>query len=150
VTAKKDRWEIHYDPYDVSRVWVRDPAGGWIRAVWKHLDRVPTPFGELAWDHVRKGLPEATEAELADAVQALLQRAHQGPAADPATAKKTSRRDKRVAARTRATASTAPAAAIDIGEHQEEQATTESEQTPLAKVIPLPLFDPFAEADKPW
>lgn len=60
----------------MSRVWVRNPAGGWIRAAWKRLDRVPTPFGELAWDHVRKGLPEATEAELADAVKGLLQRAH--------------------------------------------------------------------------
>lgn len=24
VTARKGLWDIHYDPYDVSRVWVRD------------------------------------------------------------------------------------------------------------------------------
>jgi hypothetical protein len=151
VTAKKDRWQIHYDPYDVSRVWVRDPAGGWIRALWKHLDRVPTPFGELAWDHVRKSLPEATEAEIADAVKASLQRAHQGPAADAATAKRPSRRDKRVAARTRAAAAAIPAASVPADEpNDDQQTTTAPPETPLAKVIPLPLFDPFAEADKPW
>jgi hypothetical protein len=150
VTAKNDRWEIHYDPYDVSRVWVRDPAGGWICAVWKHLDRVPTPFGELAWDHVRQGLPEATEAELADAVNALLQRAHHGPAGT-AAAKKPSRRDKRVAARTRATAATTPSTAVSASRDDvDEPSADEPEEAPLAKVIPLPLFDPFAEADKPW
>ena len=150
VKAKNNRWEIHYDPYDVSRVWVRDPCGeGWICAVWKHLHRVPAPFGELAWDHVRKGLPEATEAEIADAVNALLHRAHRGP--DEPAAPKKSRRDKRVIARTRATSTPAPATAInaaDPGEHDDDQA--QPDEAPLAKVIPLPLFDPFAEADKPW
>ena len=47
--------------------------------LWKHLRRVPVPFGELAWDHVRASLPKATEEELADAVAALLDRAHTGP-----------------------------------------------------------------------
>lgn len=112
---------------------------------------MPTPFGELAWDHVRKGLPKATEAEIADAVKALLQRANQGPAADAAAAKRPSRRDKRVAARTRAAAAAIPAASVPADEpNEDQQATTAPPETPLAKVIPLPLFDPFAEADKPW
>ena len=52
IKEKKDLWEIHRDPYDVSRIWVRDTeGGGWVTAFWKHLHRAPVPFGELAWDH---------------------------------------------------------------------------------------------------
>ena len=70
----------------MSRIFVRDPAG-WITVFWKHLDRVPVPFGELAWDHARRHLVAdgrtATEEQIADAVAALLQprlrTARQGP-----------------------------------------------------------------------
>ena len=51
VTARKGLWEVHRDPYDVSRVFVRGPDG-WITCPWKYLEKVPAPFGELAWDHV--------------------------------------------------------------------------------------------------
>ena len=61
IKEKKDLWEIHHDPYDVSRVWVRDHhRGAWITVSWTHLHRAPMPFGELAWDHARRGLPEGT------------------------------------------------------------------------------------------
>ena len=67
VTARKGLWEVHYDPYDISRIWVRDHwNGGWITVFWTQLHRVAAPFGELAWDHARKSLPGATEAELAE------------------------------------------------------------------------------------
>ena len=81
VREKKGLWEVHHDPYDVSRIWVRNhhAGSGWIEATWKHLNRVPVPFGDLAWDHAAQGLPEATEAEIADAVAALLAKAHAGP-----------------------------------------------------------------------
>jgi putative transposase len=58
VREQKDLWEVHHDPYDVSRIFVRGPDG-WITVFWRHLDRVPMPFGELAWDHARRGLPTA-------------------------------------------------------------------------------------------
>ncbi|MET7304877.1 Mu transposase C-terminal domain-containing protein, partial [Embleya sp. NPDC005575] len=76
VTAKRGLWEIHRDPYDASRIWVRDHRGdgSWVQAIWKHLNRVPVPFGDLAWDHVSHRLPGAAEAEIADAVAALQQR----------------------------------------------------------------------------
>ena len=102
VTARKGLHEVHYDPYDISRVWVRDHwNGGWITVFWTQLHRVAAPFGELAWDHARKLMPAATEAELADAVQDLLTRAGQGPGGrnEPAPSGK---RDRRVAGRTRA------------------------------------------------
>jgi putative transposase len=155
IKEKKDLWEIHHDPYDISHIWVREPTGGWIACVWKHLRRVPVPFGELAWDHVRAGLPKATEEELADAVAALLRRAHTGPeTAPPDAAPKASKRDRRVAARTRATRAMPPsepltqAPAAPGGTGSETQASEDDK--PLAKVIPLGIFDPFAEAGKRW
>ena len=77
--------------------------GGWITVFWTHLHRVAAPFGELAWDHARSGQPGATEEELADAVADLLQRASQGPgdAGQQTSAAKLTRRDRRVAARTK-------------------------------------------------
>ncbi|WP_220447455.1 hypothetical protein [Nonomuraea deserti] len=53
--------------------------GEWIEARWKHLHRVPVPFGDLAWDHVSQGLPPASEVVIADAVAALLARPVPGP-----------------------------------------------------------------------
>ena len=79
VRHRKDLWEIRFDPYDVSRVWVRDHwRGGWITLFWKQLHRVAAPFGELAWDHTRRARPEATEEELANAVADLLEQARTG------------------------------------------------------------------------
>ena len=86
VREKKNLHEIRHDPYDVSRIHVRGPDG-WITVFWKHLDRAPLPFGELAWDHARRSLGrDATEEQIADAVAALLRRANAGP---------TSRRNRR-------------------------------------------------------
>ena len=151
ISEHGDRWEVRHDPYDVSKIHVRGPDG-WITVFWKHLDRAPLPSGELAWDHARRSLGhEATEEQIADAVAALLRRANAGPGeGEP----KMSRRDRRVAARTKAAAlagdqdrpgppvpaETAPPAP-DEGESGDE---------PLAKVIPMKIFDPFTEADKRW
>ncbi|WP_443051423.1 Mu transposase C-terminal domain-containing protein [Streptomyces sp. JV184] len=136
VQAKRELWEVHHDPYDVSRIWVRDRHGdgGWVPATWKHLNRVPMPFGDLAWDHVARQLPEATEEELADAVSALLTRAHAGPPGEPGPRR--SRRERRVAARTKNTGPSEPV-----------EAEAEPDGESLADVIPLGLFDPLED---PW
>ncbi|WP_449066657.1 Mu transposase C-terminal domain-containing protein, partial [Planomonospora algeriensis] len=155
LTDRKDLWEIHYDPYDVSRIWVRDHwNGGWITLLWKHLHRVAAPFGELAWDHTRRALPGATEEEIAEAVSDLLKRAHNGPGSEETKPARLSRRDQRVAARTKASppstpihAEPAPATA-DSGPRQDDSAQQSEEN--ISKVIPMPIFDPFAEADKRW
>jgi putative transposase len=109
---------------------------------------VPVPFGELAWDHARRGLGQgAGEEEIADAVAALLRRAGKGPEEDGKPA--LSKRDRRVAARTRAAAPKEPQPAPP--EPGSPSAAEQAEAgEPLAKVIPMPIFDPFAEADKPW
>jgi len=150
IKERKNLWEIRHDPYDVSRIHVRGPDG-WITAFWKHLNRVPMPFGELAWDHARRGLGRgAGEEEIADAVAALLRRAGKGPQEDGKPA--LSKRDRRVAARTKAAApKNAQPAQPETGHTQPHAAARQAEDSePLAKVIPMPIFDPFAEADKPW
>lgn len=150
VKEKKDLWEIHHDPYDVSRVWVRNHRdGGWITAFWKHLHRIPMPFGELAWDHARQAMPKATEEELADAVAALLRHANRGP--DNTDGPKPSKRDRRVVARTRATSPPASAqSTTPTVQDQDSQPNASEDDQPIAKVIPLGIFDPFAEAQKRW
>lgn len=164
VKDRKDLWEIHYDPYDVSRIWVRDHRrGGWITLFWKQLHRVAAPFGELAWDHARRGLPGATEEELAVAVAGLLERANHGPVEGGGedAAAKLSRRDRRVAARTKASPAAAsiesePAPAGNRAGHRSDddgrpdRAGDDQDEAPIAKVIPMPIFDPFAEAEKRW
>ena len=154
VKEQKNRWEIHYDPYDVSRIWVRDHwNGGWITVFWTQLHRVAAPFGELAWDHARTRQPGATEEELADAVAGLLRRASQGPActSQETTTRKLSRRDRRVAARTKA-AQQLPVPEAVAGPEQDAAVPDDDHDDggPVAEVIPMPIFDPFTEADKPW
>jgi putative transposase len=149
VTEKKGLWEVHHDPYDISRIWVRNHHGDgeWIEASWKHLRHTPVPFGELAWDHVARGLPEGTEAEIAQAAAALLTRAHAGPQGEESKPKKRTRRDKRVVARTKTAppvVTPPPAAHTAPGP---EPSQPEEKDKPLAKVIPLGLFDPLAD---PW
>ena len=171
IEAKNGRWEVRYDPYDISRIWIRNHHhGGWLTATWKHLRTAPAPFGEQAWNHARqllaaRGSDPATEAEIAAAAADLLDRAGQGPGPgepaapqqDQAAARTRSPRSRRVAGRTAATA--APAVAPPGRRRRglrrpadgraEQPAETESE-TPPAQVIPLPLFDARKEAEKWW
>ncbi|WP_344634218.1 Mu transposase C-terminal domain-containing protein [Kitasatospora cystarginea] len=143
VREQDGRWEIHHDPYDVTRVWVRQRSG-WITVPWRHLSTVPGPFGELAWDHVRREMPEGTEAELAAAVAALLDRAHAGPP----TKKTSPDRARRTVARTRA--GTRPTIPLDLEPDMPAASSPvdpPEEDAPLAKVIPLDLFDPLED---PW
>lgn len=171
VTARKGQWEVHHDPYDVSRVFVRGPDG-WITCPWKYLEKIPAPFGELAWDHVSgqlavQGQGNPTELERALAVDDLLRRAYHGAPDDTGTEaagkasaprrggrRQLSARDRRVAARTRAAAAshagarTPPAAPAEDGDAPEAPGQDSDEQ--IAKVIPLGIFDPFDEAKKPW
>jgi hypothetical protein len=145
VTARKGLWEVHRDPYDISRIWVRDHwNGGWITVFWTQLHRVAAPFGELAWDHVRKLMPAATEAELADAVEDLLTRAGQGPGNVPAAA--SAKRERRVAARTWAAGPSVPSGP----EPEDEPAAAEpgGEAGDGEAIVPMPIFDPFREAEK--
>ena len=172
VKARKDLWEVHRDPYDVSRIWVRNHRdGGWIEATWTHLSTGPVPFGDLAWDHAqrmlaRRGIDKPTEEEIAQAASDLLTRAGKGsgtPAAD------LSPQDQRAAALTRATTSEDTKAAWPRsgtsedpeavrratsppgGREQDDEPDDEGdEEGQLAPVIPLGVFDAAKEAKKRW
>src|SRR5260370_3000245 len=106
-------------------------------------------FGVLAGDHARRSLGrEAAGEQIADAVAALLRRANAGP--QDQEKQKMSKRDRRVAARTKAAA---PARDPDrpelpAPEEPEPQADRRGEAEPLANGIPMQIFDPFAPADK--
>jgi transposase InsO family protein len=94
VMAKRGLWEVHYDPYDLSHVFVRTP-GGWVTVPWTHLPMVCAPFAEFTWRHARrlaaeKGLDDTSETELARVLDDLLTRAQAGPV-DKATSRVTAR-----------------------------------------------------------
>ena len=78
ITAKKGLWEVHHDPYDVTRIWVRNHHdGGWITVPWTHLKTSPAPFGELAWQlcpETQRGCGASRPAPAA----ILKRRCHQG------------------------------------------------------------------------
>jgi hypothetical protein len=85
------------------------------------------------------------------AVAALLRRANDGP--DGLGKPGMSKRDRRVAARTRAASPPGGTQAQpeSPGPAEPDTAAAQAEEdAPLAKVIPMPIFDPFAEADKRW
>jgi Mu transposase, C-terminal len=95
IDAKGGLWEVHYDPYDLSHVWVRDTrAEGWITVPWTRQGSVSAPFADFTWRHARailaaRGTDDTSEAAIAAAVENLLERAGKGPG-------------RRVSARTRA------------------------------------------------
>lgn len=163
IEAKNGRWEVHHDPYDVSRVWVRNHHhGGWLSVTWKHLRTAPVPFGETAWAHARellanRGADPTTEAEIATAAAELLTRAETGPApTDQAhdqrsPAKQATTRTRRVRGRTAATAT--PLWPRAVPDPPEDPVTIDEEppaEVPPAPVVALPLFDARKEAEKWW
>ena len=93
LAARDGRWEVHYDPYDVTRVWVRNHHhGGWITVPWTHLAMVAQPFADFTWRHARKiaaerGVDDANETAVAVVLAGLLRRAGQGPGTQRAMAR---------------------------------------------------------------
>ncbi len=159
VLDKKNLWEVHRDPYDVSRVWVRNHLdGGWITLFWKHLHSMPTPFGELAWNHALAGLrahgTDPTEDEIAQATADLLDRAHRGPtpqARRPISEQKMSSRDRRVTARTRAAGPALPAEFHpEVPDAAADHSGDLDEKAPADNVVALGIFDAREEAKTWW
>lgn len=149
-----DRWAVHYDPYDVTRVWIRNHRdGGWITALWRQLHSTPQPFGDAAWQYARRIVAARdtngpAEDTIKAAVDDLLDRAAPPPANK--RPKKTAKA-RRVAARTHAANATRPTTAPTAPEISSPAAylAPESDE-PIADVIPLPVFDPDKEAESWW
>jgi Mu transposase, C-terminal len=161
VAGKGTRWEVHFDPYDVSRIWVRNHharEGGWITVPWTHQSMVAQPFADFTWRHARKiaagrGLDDTNETAVAAVLGALLQRAGHGP------------ESRRVLARARAMAALPPAlpeeampaalpesaaplalpAAGDPGWDDAPDEDPDEGQEITGTVVGFGLFDPFSE-----
>jgi len=151
IAGKGGRWEVHYDPYDLTRVWVRNHHhGGWITVPWTHLSMVAQPFADFTWRHARKiaagrGVDDTNETAVAVVLAALLRRAGQGP------------ESRRAIGRARAVAAlpaalpdvmppalpAAPAGAQDPVPPAGPGPDEEPEVT--ATVVGFGLFDPFGE-----
>jgi transposase InsO family protein len=141
ITAKRGLWEVHHDPYDLSQVFVRTPDG-WVTVPWTHLPMVTAPFADFTWRHARKltgqaGLDDTNETDVARVLDELLTRAQDGPPGDAKSA--------RVAARTRvgAAAHRPPTQPEPV-----EPETAELTDVEVGEVVPLPVFDARAEAEK--
>jgi putative transposase len=49
------QWEVHYDPYDINVVWLRDHrSNGWIPVPWVYRSLAGQPFGLALWEHARR------------------------------------------------------------------------------------------------
>jgi transposase InsO family protein len=139
VDAKGGLWEVHYDPYDLSHVWVRDTrAEGWITVPWTRQGSVSAPFADFTWRHARailasRGADDTSEAAIAAVVENLLERAGKGP-------------DRRVIARTRAAASMPlrPAAPGRPAGGEDEDPGEDA----VAQVIPFGVFDAFTDGSR--
>ncbi|MDT3728245.1 Mu transposase C-terminal domain-containing protein [Streptomyces sp. DSM 41972] len=141
ITAKRGLWEVHYDPYDLSQVFVRTP-GGWVTAPWTQWPLVNAPFADFTWQHARRlaaeaGLDDTNETAVARVLDGLLTRAEHGP--DTRSAK--------VSARTRtALGIPAPAAASEADDNTASEPETEVQ--PPAPVAEFGIFDAHAEAER--
>lgn len=147
-----DRWAVHYDPYDVTRVWVRNHHdGGWITAYWRQLHCTPQPFGDAAWQYARRIVADRdtrapSEETITAAVDDLLDRAATPPGH---RRRKKSATARRVAARTTA----ANIARPTVDDPPPTRATSPAYGEPepdesVADVIPLPVFDARKEAQR--
>jgi hypothetical protein len=77
------KWEVHHNPYDPTRIWVRLPDVGFVEVPWIHATEVNLPFTDFTWNHIRKTIErtedrDTHELELARALNALLKRAAAG------------------------------------------------------------------------
>ncbi|WP_232512623.1 Mu transposase C-terminal domain-containing protein [Rhodococcus pyridinivorans] len=154
-TALGARWEVHYDPYDVTRIWVRNHRdGGFLLAYWRQLHTMSQPFGDAAWEHARKIVAERgdvmpSEDTIKAAVDDLLDRAGPTPPPPPRTTRRTkTAQDKRVAARTRAV--TAPSAPIPEIPPPAATMFAPEDNEDISDIIPLPVFDAEKESRTWW
>ena len=80
--GNRKRWEVHYDPYDITIVWLRDHrADDWVTVPWVYRSLAGQPFGLALWEHARRMTtersgPRPAEADIARNLADLLNRAH--------------------------------------------------------------------------
>lgn len=83
IHTRGGKWEVHHNPHDARQVWIRLPDGHLAEIGWIHRDHVHQPFNDHLWQHLKsevehRGGAEQYEADLSDALQAILTRARTG------------------------------------------------------------------------
>ena len=79
--GNKKKWEVHYDPYDITVVWLRDHRSDeWVTVPWVYRSLAGQPFGLALWEHARRMTIERSgsrpaEADIARNIADLLRRA---------------------------------------------------------------------------
>nr|WP_078496291.1 Mu transposase C-terminal domain-containing protein [Streptomyces sp. W007] len=142
VAVQRGKWEVHYDPHDLSHIFVRNHRGeGWITAEWTLLPLVARPFSDALWRQARRQVVERgqngdDQTAVARALEALLRRAERQRGAEGREAR---------SARAGGPPAPTPLRAASVPDGDDDQA--ESEPAELAKVIPFGVFDPFDEED---
>jgi putative transposase len=108
----------------------------------------------MAWNHaletVRDQGGTVREEEVAAAAADLLQRAHRGPAGAAEPGRALNPRERRVAARTRASTPSLPTELHPPAPPPASVEEPDEADESLAEVIPLDVFDARAEAKKRW
>ncbi len=143
VAAMRGRWEVHYDPYDLSRVWVRDHAGGgWITVPWTQLPMVAAPFADFTWRYARqilaaRGGDDTSQTAVARVLAGLLHRAGDGP-------------PDRVIARTSAAAASSRLPELPGPDGDSAPGSRDEDEADGAGVEPFGVFDPLAQEGEPW
>jgi hypothetical protein len=79
--GNKKKWEVHYDPYDITVVWLRDHRSDeWVTVPWVYRSLAGQPFGLALWEHARRMTmkrsgPRPAEADIARNIADILRRA---------------------------------------------------------------------------
>ncbi|MFC5188130.1 Mu transposase C-terminal domain-containing protein [Actinomadura harenae] len=143
--AKQDQWEVHYDPYNVTRIWVRrSDDRQWIEVPWTHLPMVRSPFADFTWRHARQlladqGADDTNETAIARVLARLLTRAGSPPEGSA-----------QVVARTWAALQTPPPLALPAAQpaHDTEPGHPDANE-PDEDVVPFGVFNPLEEQENP-
>ena len=146
ITARRGLWEVHYDPYDATQVFVRTPDG-WVTVPWTHLPMVAAPFAEFTWRHARRsGRRAGPRRHQRDRGRPGARRpAHPRPGRPGRQAQRPGRRPhprRRGRAPPAATRGHTPSNAS----REPGKPADGDEDGPLATVIPFGVFDADAEA----
>ncbi|MRH90535.1 integrase [Nocardia sp. SYP-A9097] len=166
ITSKGGRWEVHYDPYDVSRVWVRNHRGhGWFTVPWTHQSIVRQPFADFTWRAARKlaaqrGVDDANEMAVAVILAALLRRAEVGPDTSRPLARTASTRAmtnhlpaelvSEVGRWPTAIPGPPPRPALASSEAADDSDGSTVIEADGVEVVPFGLLDPFDEREGRW
>jgi hypothetical protein len=145
--GNRKKWEVHYDPYDITVVWLRDHrADKWITVPWVYRSLARQPFGLALWEHARRMIversgPRPAEADIARNVADLLNRAH-GRDLNPAEAKAVAVDANRpVRPQTEAPDDPATTSEPDEGGYEKTESVQSSDQG---------AYDVFNPGDLPW